>query len=90
MSHSIGNEEGGQEVVLRLAEMMSTSTTIKILRLIETDLIGADNAEEWGDALMKNNTLTEFYLRGVGDEIVDRLKTKTKNSAVELEFNLHC
>merc|ERR1711956_49884 len=77
----------GQEVGVRLAKMMSTNTTIKTLVLWDTDLIGADNTEQWGDALMNNNTLTELNLRyGVGDEIVQKLKTKTENRTPELNF----
>jgi len=94
---SVGDDKGGQEVGLRLAEMMSTNTTIKRLELDDTDLIGADNVEQWGDALMKNNTLTELMLRvggydddgdeiEDGDEFVDKLKTKTENRALKLEF----
>merc|ERR1712008_572679 len=78
---SVGDEKGGQEVGVRLAKMISTNTTIKRLQLRYTDLIGADNAEQWGDALMNNDTLTELYVRGVEDEIVDILKAETKNCA---------
>merc|ERR1712008_399021 len=72
-------EEKVQEVGVRLAKIMSTNTTVENLILFSTDLIGADNAEQWGDALMKNTTLTELKLLGVEDEIVDKLKTRTKN-----------
>jgi len=83
---SVGDEEGGQEVGVRLAKMISTNTTIKKLELYDTDLIGADNAEQWGDALMKNVTLTKLSLRGVGYEILDKLKAETKNRALKFEF----
>jgi len=84
---SVGDEKGGQKVGLRLAKMISTNTTIKNLELgFTTDLLGADNAEQWGDALMKNDTLTELMLRGVADDIVDKLKAETKNRALQLKF----
>jgi len=54
--------------------------------LWNTDLIRADNAEKWVNALMKINTLTELDLDGVGEEIVEQLKTKTKGRSINLDI----
>ena len=84
----VGEGEKGQEVGLRLAKILSTNTTIEKLLLMNTDLIGADNAEKWGDALMINNTLTYLGLEGVGKEIAEELKAKTKNRSLKLEIRM--
>lgn len=73
---------------LRLADILSTNTTIKVLTLNRTDFIGADDMEMWGDALKKNNTLTVLYLKGVGDEIVNHIKTKTKDRTPKLKVTI--
>jgi len=83
----VGGDEGGQEVGQRLAKMISTNTTIKTLELVDTELIRADNVEQWGDALMENNTLTELYLGRVKDEMKDQLDTKTKDRTPKLEIS---
>jgi len=82
----VGGKEKGLEVGLRLAKIMSTNTTIKLLFLCNTNLIGVDNARKWGDALMINNTLTKLILSGVGEEIVEGLMAKTKNRSLKLEI----
>merc|ERR1712008_293356 len=65
----VGGDEGeGQLVGLRLAEILSTNTTIERLHLWNTDLIGTENVEQWGDALMKNDTMTELDLKLMGDD----------------------
>jgi len=83
-----GEEKRQEEIGLRLAKIMSASTTIETLGLGRTDFIGADNVEQWGDAFMENNTLTKLMLNGVGNDIVDKLKTKTKNRALKLKFDI--
>jgi len=83
---SVGDEEGGQEIGVRLAKIISTNTTIKTLGLTSTDLIGTDNAEQWGDALMKNNTLTELDLYRTNREIIEQLKKKTEGRTLKLNF----
>jgi len=62
----VGGDGGGQQVGLRLAEILSTNTTIERLHLWNTDLIGTENVEQWGDALMKNDTMTELNLKLIG------------------------
>lgn len=69
----------GQETELWLAQILSTNTTIETLELMFTDLIGINNVEKWGDALMKNNILTQLCLSGVEEKSKDQLRTKTKN-----------
>jgi len=86
--YNVDGQAVGQEVGVRLAKIMATNTTIKKLELLYTDLIGVDNTEQWGDALMNNNTLTELRLSGVGDDIIEQLKTKTKNRTLELKFDI--
>ena len=82
----VDGEEEGQEASSRLAEIISCNTTITYIRL-SAGLIGADNVEQWGNALMKNKTLTKFEYDGeLGYEIVDQLKTKTKDCATELKI----
>jgi len=79
-------KEGGKEAGLRLADVLATNITITELRLFGTDLIGTENVEQWGDALMKNTALRWLELSGVDREIVDHLKMKTKNRRLELRI----
>ena len=83
---SVGGKEEGQEAGSRLAEIMSCNATIKDL-LLPAGLIGVNNFEQWGIALMENKALTRFLFNGeLGDEIVDQLKMKTKDRTPELEI----
>jgi len=82
----VGGEEEGQEAGLRLAEILSWNTTIELIRL-PAGLVGVKNVEKWGNALMENKTLTTFYYSGkLRDEIVDELKTKTKDRKPKLKI----
>merc|ERR1711935_556585 len=75
----VGEEElGGKDAGLRLADVLTTNTTIKTLRLIRSDLIGKHNVEQWGNALMENNTLIWLGLPGVGRDSIEQLNMKTK------------
>jgi len=76
----------GQEGGVWIANMMSTNTTIKTLELRDTDLMGADNIEQWGDSLMTNNTLTDLEGKGFEDEIIEQLRTITENRVLKLKI----
>merc|ERR1712008_154689 len=82
----VGDEKGGQEAGVRLAKVLATNTTIKSLELYDTDLIGSDNVVEWGDALIKNTTLTDLSLYGVDEEIKEKLRTKTKDRTPKITW----
>jgi len=82
----VGEEKEGQEAGMRLSKVLATNTTIKTFRLHNTNLIGSDNVVQWGDALMENNSLTKLMLGGVGKEIEEELRTKTKDRTPELEI----
>ena len=79
MRTKVRGEKGGQEAGVRLAKVLATNTTIKTLYLQHTDLIELDTVEQWGDALMKNTTLTVLSLDGVDEEIKEKLRTRTKD-----------
>jgi len=81
-----GDEDGVQDAGVCLANELATNTTITSISLYSTNLIVSDNVAQWGDALMKNKTLTRLRLRGVGSDIVDELKAKTKGRTPDLEF----
>ena len=80
----VGGKDGGQEAGLRLAEVIASHTSIKQLNLCDTDLIGTDNVEQWGDALLQNKTLTKFSLDRTTKEIKEQLKEKTKDRSPKL------
>jgi len=80
----VGGEKGGQEAGVRLAKVLSANTTIKILFLYDTDLIGIDNVVQWGDTLIENKTLTYLSLAGVDEEIKWKLRTKIKDRTPNL------
>jgi len=82
----VGDEKGGQEAGVRLAKVLATNTTIKKLYLDNTDLIGSDNVVQWGDALMENTTLMTLYLDAVDAEIIETLRTKTKDRTPKLSI----
>jgi len=82
----VGDENGGQEAGVRLANVLATNTTMTTLNLQWTDLIGSDIVVEWGDALMENKTLTTCYLTGVDYEIEEKLRTKTKDRTPSLDI----
>ena len=82
----VGGEKEGQEAGVRLAKGFATNTTIKELDLSRTDLIGVDNVMQWGDAMMKNTTLTGLSLDGVEAEIAEQLRTITKDRTPSLEI----
>ena len=82
-----GDEEGGKEAGVRLANVLTTNTTITRLNLRRTNLIGSDNVAQWGDALMRNKTLNNLSLRGVGADIRDELKAKTKDRTPDLKIH---
>ena len=82
----VGGEKEGQEAGVRLAKVLATNTTIKELDLSRTDLIGVDNVMQWGDAMMKNTTLTGLSLDGVEAEIAEQLRTITKDRTPSLEI----
>lgn len=82
----VGGERGGQEVGVRLAEVLAINTTITEFSLDRTDLIGSDNVAQWGDALVENNTLINFWVKGVEAEIKDELKARTKDRTLKLRI----
>jgi len=85
---TVVGEEGGQEVGVRLAEVLATNTTITDIIMDNTNLIDDKNKEQWGDALLRNKTVTKLSLSGVESEIVDYLKTKTAARSPPLEIEV--
>jgi len=82
----VGDEEEGQEAGVWLAHILASNENIKSLMLYETDLMGSNNITQWGDALMKNKTLTLLSMRGVGIKIKDELKRMTKDRTPNLDI----
>ena len=82
----VGGEKEGQEAGVRLAKVLATNTTIKELDLSRTDLIDVDNMMQWGNAMIKNTTLTGLSLDGVEAEIAEQLRTITKDRTPSLEI----
>ena len=80
----VGGEKEGQEAGVRLAKVLATNTTIKELDLSRTDLIDVDNMMQWGNAMIKNTTLTGLSLDGVNKEIKEKLRTRTKDRTPEI------
>jgi len=83
-----GDEEVGQETDVRLANMLPTNTTITWISLLRTDLVRSDNVTQWGYVLMWKKTLTNLYLAGVGADIIDEPKAKTKDRTADLFISL--
>merc|ERR1719491_39564 len=71
---TVVGEEGGQEVGVRLAEVLATNTTITSIFMDDSNLIDDKNKEQWGDAMLRNKTVTKLSLEGVETEVVDYLK----------------
>merc|ERR1712086_1136363 len=79
-------EEGGQEVGVRLAEVLASNTTIETLGLTNTNLIDEENKEQWGDALLQNTTITYLRLWGVESDVVEYLKATTADRSPPLKI----
>jgi len=79
----VGGEDG-RKAGVRLAEAVSSNTTITEIYLSRMDLIGEKNVKEWATALMANKTLRELYLNGVEKKVVEKLKKATKSRTPEL------
>jgi len=62
-----GGEEGWKSAVW-FAEAVGENDSLTTLYLYHMDVIGMDNLEEWGFALMENKTLTKMVLRNVKDQ----------------------
>ena len=77
-------EDGGQEVGVCLAEVLSSNNTVETLGL--EDLINDNNKEQWGVALLQNETITRLALDGVESNLVDYLKAKTAERSPQLEI----
>ena len=77
-------EEEGQRIGERLAGTLINNMTITWVSVMKTDLLGSDNVDAWGKALMSNKTLEKLYL--TGDEIVAVLKDKTKYRTPSLDI----
>ena len=58
----IGDDHEGQVAGLRLAEILKSNTTIEIVDLRYTNLIGSETVTQWGDALLENTSLTYLLL----------------------------
>jgi len=82
----VGFEEGREEIGVKLAEVMASDNTIEDLWLWNTDLLVSNNAKQWGDALVKNTTLSCLRLSGVEDDIQSDLKTISKNRIPKLDI----
>jgi len=78
LNRTVAGGEEGRKAGKRFAGAIALNVTIKQLYLHCTDLVVADNVEEWGVALMSNKTLEELYLEGVEDDVIKRLKEATK------------
>lgn len=81
----VGDGEG-EEAGAWLAHLLASNKNIKSLVLSETDLVGFNNMNQWGDALMENKTLTFLSMRGVGVHIKDVLKRMTKGRTPKLDI----
>ena len=78
-STEAGGEDGRQAGV-RLAEAVSSNTTLTKLWLSTTDLLVEENVEEWAAALMENKTLTEMCAAGVErwrEPVNEAIKSRT-------------
>ena len=79
-----GDEKGRQEACVRLANVSATNATITKINLCRKNLIGFYNVPQWGNALTRNKTLPQLSLVGVGADIKDELKAKTKGHIPDL------
>merc|ERR1712150_146300 len=93
---NIREEDDGEETAERLADAISSNSSITILGLRFTDLLWRKNMERWGIALMENKTIKVLELRGMEDDVVKTLQEATKGREPELdiinsckEYNLH-
>ena len=78
-STEAGGEDGRQAGV-RLAEAVSSNTTLTTLCLESTDLLVEENVEEWAAALMENKTLTHLRANGVErwrEKVNEAIKSRT-------------
>ena len=86
---SCGDVDEGEELGVRLAEVIAANNTIETLWLCRTGLLIENNAKKWGESLMQNNTLTTLYLHGVVDDITSELKRATKDRTPELYMRIY-
>ena len=75
-----GDTDVGQELGLRLVEVISANNTIERLNhLYDIDLLVSRNIEQWGESLTNNNALAELHLKyGCGRRNHIRIKTRNK------------
>jgi len=85
---TVAGGDDGRKAGARLADAIASNTTLTELELWRTDLLVAENVEEWAAALMKNSTLTELWLDGVEDDVKEKLKKATKSRTPKLDIRL--
>jgi len=82
----VGETDVGQEVGVRLAEVLASHTSIEQLYLWNTDLIGKDNLKQWGNTLLNNKKLTYLGLDGVTEKMKEQLREATKDRSPQLDI----
>jgi len=80
----VDGEREGQEAGVLLAKVLASNNTIISLSLFRTNLLGSSNVIQWGDALMENNILKQLRSEGVGTQIREKLKERTKDRRPKL------
>ena len=79
----------GRDVGIRLAKTLAANSTIESLKLIETDLMGSRNVDEWSKAFDKMTSLKKLVCRGMGPliEYVDESTLDEMNSTVRHPYD---
>jgi len=83
------NVDEGRDVGIRLAKTLAANSTIESLKLIETDLMGSRNVDEWSKAFDKMTSLKKLVCRGMGPliEYVDESTLDDMNSTVRHPYD---